>query len=156
VKCTCDRCGSPPWGAVQTVRWKNGSKHDCNKTLTRPSLLRRLRSWLWHEQSNAPHRDIKKRRFRVIHPQHPLYQQEFELVSYRQNWGEDRVWLEEKKDGRLHSLPRNWTDLGDLDPFVAMACGRSFFRVVDLLELAKQVAEWTPDPSGGTVKEKTS
>jgi uncharacterized protein DUF5372 len=85
-----------------------------------------------------------------------LYQQEFELVSYRQNWGEDRVWFEEKKGGRLHSIPRNWTDLADLDPFVAMASGRSLFRVVDLIELAKQVAEWTPDPSGGTVKEKTS
>jgi uncharacterized protein DUF5372 len=54
-----------------------------------------------------------------------LYQQEFELVSYRQNWGEDRVWFQDKKDDRLHSLPRNWTDLAGLDPFVAVAAGRT-------------------------------
>jgi hypothetical protein len=85
-----------------------------------------------------------------------LYQQEFELVSYRQNWGEDRVWFQDKKDDRLHSLPRNWTDLAGLDPFVAVAAGRSLFRVADLVELGKQIAEWKSDRSGCAVKEKMS
>jgi hypothetical protein len=85
-----------------------------------------------------------------------LYQQEFELVSYRQNWGEDRVWFQDKKGTRLHSLPMHWTDLGGLDPFVAVAAGRSHFRVVDLIELAKQIAEWKSDRAGNTVKEKAS
>jgi hypothetical protein len=40
-------------------------------------------------------------------------------VSYRQNWGEDRVWFQDTKDGRLHSLPMNWTDAGALDPIAA-------------------------------------
>jgi hypothetical protein len=71
-----------------------------------------------------------------------LYQQEFELVSYRQNWGEDRVWFQGKKDGCLHSLPMSWTDVGAVDPFVAVAAGRSLFRVADLLELAKQIDGW--------------
>jgi len=92
----------------------------------------------------------------VTHPYHPLYRQEFELVSYRQNWGEDRVWFQGAKDGRLHSLPMNWTDLGELDPFVAVAAGRSLFRVADLIELAKQVAGWKSEKAGRSVKENMS
>jgi len=104
----------------------------------------------------VPHGDAEKRRFRVTHPYHPLYQQEFELVSYRQNWGEDRVWFQDTKDSRLHSLAMNWTDAGGLDPFVAVAGGRSLFRVADLIELAKQVARWKPEQTRGSVKEKMS
>jgi len=104
----------------------------------------------------VPHGDAEKRRFRVIHPYHPLYQQEFELVSYHQNWGENRVWFQATKDGRLHSLPMNWTDAGALDPFVAVAAGRSLFRVTDLIELAKQVARWKPEQTRRSVKEKMS
>jgi hypothetical protein len=43
-----------------------------------------------HECSTAPHGDVEIRRLRVTHPYHPLFQQEFELVSYSRNWGEDR------------------------------------------------------------------
>jgi len=85
-----------------------------------------------------------------------LYQQKFELVSYRQNWGEDRIWFQDTKDGRLHSLPMSWTDLGGLDPFVAVAAGRSLFRVADLIELAKQVAGWKSEQARRSVKEKMS
>jgi hypothetical protein len=42
----------------------------------------------------------------------------------------------------MHSLPASWTDIIGVDPFVAMAAGRSLFRVADLIELAKQVGEW--------------
>ncbi len=65
----------------------------------------------WHKCSTATHGDVEIRRFRVTHPYHPLFQQEFELVSYRQDWGEDRVWFQDKL-GRLHSLPTSWTDAG--------------------------------------------
>ena len=98
--------------------------------------LSAARNASWLERSNAPHSNTERRRFRVTHPYHPLYQQELELVSYRQNWGEDRVWFQ-GSEGRLHSLPRSWTDAGGVDPFVAVAAGRSQFRVADLLELAK-------------------
>jgi hypothetical protein len=84
-----------------------------------------------------------------------LYQQEFELVSYRQNWGEDRVWFQDR-DGRLHSLPMSWTDLGADDPFVAVAAGRSQFRVADLIELAKQIDGWNSGRAERTVKENMS
>ena len=110
----------------------------------------------WSEHANAPHRDAERRLFRVSHPYHPLYQQEFELVSYRQNWGEDRVWFQDKKDARLHSLPMSWTDLGAVDPFVAVAAGRSPFRVADLLELVKQIDGWKSARVEKTVKEKMS
>jgi transposase len=62
-----------------------------------------------HECSTAPQGDVEIRRLRVTHPYHPLFQQEFELVSYCRNWGEDRVWFQDKL-GRLHSLPTSWTD----------------------------------------------
>ena len=110
----------------------------------------------WSEHANAPHGDVERRLFRVSHPYHPLYKQDFELVSYRQNWGEDRVWFQDKKDGRLHSLPMSWTDLGAVDPFVAVAAGRSPFRVVDLLELVKQIDGWKSARVEKTVKEKMS
>jgi Family of unknown function (DUF5372) len=84
-----------------------------------------------------------------------LYQQEFELVSYRQNWGEDRVWFQDR-DGRLHSLPMSWTDVRAVDPFVAVAAGRSPFRVADLLELAKQIDGWKSERAERTVKENMS
>jgi hypothetical protein len=42
--------------------------------------------------------------------------------------------------GRLVSLPAHWTSLFPLDPFVAIAAGRSPFRVQDLLDLSHLVA----------------
>ena len=92
----------------------------------------------WHERSNAPHGDIEKRRFRILHPHHPLVQQEFEAVTFRQNWGEDRVWFHDN-DGHLQSVPAGWTDAAPVDMFVVVAAGRSLFRVVDLLELAQRI-----------------
>lgn len=91
----------------------------------------------------------------MTHSYHPLYQQELELVSYRQNWGEDRVWFQ-GGDGRLRSLPRSWTDAGGVDPFVAVAAGRSQFRVADLLELAKQIEAWKSERAERTVNVKMS
>jgi hypothetical protein len=40
------------------------------------------------------------------------------------------------EDGVQRSLPRAWTDAADVDPFVALAAGRSPFRVDDLVALA--------------------
>ena len=109
----------------------------------------------WHEPTNAPHGDIENRLFRVIHPYHPLFQQEFEAVTYRQNWGEDRVWFHDS-NGRLHSVPTSWTDAAPVDPFVVVAAGRSLFRVVDLLELAQRIRAVEPEQAESGVKEKMS
>jgi hypothetical protein len=93
---------------------------------------------LLNRSSNAPHGDIEKRSFRVIHPYHPLFQQEFELLSCRQNWGEDRVWFHDRA-GVLRSIPTNWTDADGIDAFIVVAGGRSLFRIPDLLELMQRI-----------------
>jgi hypothetical protein len=60
------------------------------------------------------------------------------FVVARRTWGEDRVsFLDE--DGVQRSLPRAWTDAADVDPFVAVAAGRSRLRVCDLVGLVELV-----------------
>ena len=46
-----------------------------------------------------------------------------------------------------------WTDVGDLDLFVALAGGRSALRVVDLLALAELVGEMRAVDDAGVVSE---
>jgi hypothetical protein len=74
----------------------------------------------------------------VTHPFHPWRGRELCFVAVRQTWGEDRVFFTDDEN-RLRSLPRAWTDAADVDPFVALAAGRSAFRLEDLLELAELV-----------------
>jgi len=73
--------------------------------------------------------------FQVIHPHHPLRDQRFRLVTYRHNWGEDRVYFHDS-GGRLCSIPACWTTAVAADPFVTLAAGRCLFRYEDLLKLA--------------------
>jgi len=61
-------------------------------------------------------------------------------VTYRQNWGEDRVYFHDS-EGRLRSLSTGWTNLGADDPYVAISGGRSAFRTADLLELVGLLEE---------------
>jgi hypothetical protein len=58
------------------------------------------------------------------------------LVTYRKNWGEDRVFFD-TGGNCLMSLPARWTDVLPPDPLVAMAHGRSPFRADDLLKLVE-------------------
>jgi hypothetical protein len=57
-------------------------------------------------------------------------------VTYRHNWGENRVYFYDDQ-GRLRAVPADWTDVFPPDPFVVIAAGRSLFRFGDLLELAR-------------------
>ena len=61
--------------------------------------------------------------------------QEFSLITYRQNWGEDRVYFHDKS-GKLTSIPAQWTSMFPQDPWISMPNDNSYFRVPDLLELA--------------------
>jgi hypothetical protein len=81
-----------------------------------------------------------------------LFERAFEVVTCRQNWGEDRVWFYDR-EGRLASIPTTWTDVSALDPFVVVAAGRSLFRVTDLLELVQEIRPLEADLH---VKEKMS
>ncbi len=71
----------------------------------------------------------------MTHPFHPLYGQQFEILSYRPCWGEYRVTFYETPD-RVRILPAAWTSLAPSDPSVVLAAGRAAFRVGDLLELS--------------------
>jgi hypothetical protein len=71
----------------------------------------------------------------VTHAFHPLYGREWDLVTHRSNWGEDRVYFHDA-GGRLRSLPAAWTSVAAGDPIVALGAGRSPFRFADLLDLA--------------------
>jgi hypothetical protein len=67
------------------------------------------------------------------------------LIDYRQTWGDHQVYFHDNNQ-RLRAIPRDWTSMAAADPFVSMAAGRSCFRIVDLLELAKMIArekEWS-------------
>jgi len=78
--------------------------------------------------------------FRVVHRFHPLYQQEFELVDRRLNWGEDRVYYYDEED-HLKSLPASYTNVQEEDPYIMIGKGRAYFRIEDLLELARLLRE---------------
>jgi hypothetical protein len=73
-------------------------------------------------------------RFRINHPFHPLRGTEYELVTRKLTWGEDRVFFYDP-GGKLKSLLANMTDIIPSDEFYRVSGGRSAFRVDDLLEL---------------------
>ena len=82
--------------------------------------------------------DGEQRTVCVTHPFHPWSGRSFLFVEVRQSWGEDRVFFFDD-EGVRRSLRRAWTDAGDPDVFVALAAGRSAFRVEDLLVLVELV-----------------
>lgn len=84
----------------------------------------------------------------MTHPFHPLCGREFDLVTYRQNWGEDRAYFHDDQ-GQLRSLPADWTSIGLDDPFVVVSAGRAVFRTTDLLELMALLDALQGDPTDG-------
>jgi hypothetical protein len=92
----------------------------------------------WQKLSTTAHDDHADAAFEIVHPHHPLKGQRFKLVTYRHNWGEDRVYFH-NSDGRLCSIPACWTTAVAADPFMTVAGGRCLFRYEDLLKLADLV-----------------
>ncbi|MGH9546387.1 MAG: DUF5372 family protein [Terriglobales bacterium] len=102
----------------------------------------------WLEPSTTADANSLNRRFKIIHPFHPWFGQEFELVTYLHTWGENRAYFH--KDGdHLVSVPASWTDIVPEDPVVKLAAGRSHYRVEDLVELIERLHEGV---SGSSVK----
>lgn len=97
-----------------------------------------FQSYPWQRYSNTPDVDCKDTKFIITHPFHPLHNQEFDLVTYRHNWGEDRVYFHDRKK-RLTSVPASCTSVIPEDPFVKIAAGRSFFRADDLIRLCNLI-----------------
>lgn len=85
----------------------------------------------------------------MTHPFHPLAGQEFDLVTRRNTWAQERVLVADE-NGLLVSFPAGWTDVVGEDPFVAVAAGRSALRVDDLLALARLIEDLR-SPSGSGV-----
>ena len=75
-------------------------------------------------------------RFRITHAFHPLHGAEYELVTRKLTWGEDRVFYYDPS-GKLKSLLTNMTDVVSKDAFDRISAGRSTFRVDDLLDLRR-------------------
>ncbi len=88
----------------------------------------------------APFVDTLPQKIRITHPFHPLFGQEFELVSYRRSWRIQAIDCLDQ-DGKLISVPLDWTDAAAEDPFVVIAAGRSYFRVEDLIRLKDLIDE---------------
>lgn len=76
--------------------------------------------------------------FTVTHPFHPLYNQQFEILNYRHNWGEYRVTFYQTPD-QVRTLPAAWTNLVPPNPGVVLAAGRTPFQVTDLLALTQLI-----------------
>ena len=94
-------------------------------------------------QSTATHAGEVTAPVRVTHPFHPLFGRDLDVVGRRHNWGEDRIYFRDGH-GHLTSLPAAWTSVVPADAFVAVAAGRSWFRVQDLVDLAALVLRLRP------------
>jgi hypothetical protein len=78
--------------------------------------------------------------FAVTHPFHPLRGQSFDLLAVRNNWGGDRVSYA-GPEGRLRTLPVEWTDVVEPDLVVTVGAGRAFFRIDRLRQLRRLIDE---------------
>jgi hypothetical protein len=79
-----------------------------------------------------------KRCFTVSHPFHPLYQRQFELLSYRKSWGREFIDFQ-YDNGKTGANPLAWTDADQADPYLTISQGRSVFRVLELLQLVELI-----------------
>jgi hypothetical protein len=59
----------------------------------------------------------------------------------RNNWGGDRVSYT-GPDGRLRTLPLEWTDVLEPDLVVTVGAGRAFFRTDRLRQLRRLIDEY--------------
>jgi len=104
---------------------------------------------LWRKACIADGGNGDEQVFTVTHPFHPLRGQSFEILAVRNNWGGDRVsYL--GSEGRLRTLPLEWTDIHKPNQIVTLGSGRAFFRA-DLLrqlrrlideQIARREAQW--------------
>jgi hypothetical protein len=97
----------------------------------------------WSAVSNASGRNDASRSFRIVHPFHPASGQEFEVVTWRHNWGEDRIYFHDRA-GKLRSVPAQWTSVIGEDPVVVVGKRSSHIRADDLVELAALVRRLLP------------
>ena len=100
----------------------------------------------------APLHPELTRRFRVIHPFHPLCSHEYDVLEFRRDWGRDYVAFYDESE-RVVTIPIVWTDMeGDGDPFVVLSGCRAYFRPEDLLALVDIIESNRPSVGNGNVE----
>jgi hypothetical protein len=77
---------------------------------------------------------------KITHPYHPLKGQEFEFITRKQTWGQDRIFYRNSKD-EIVSVPASWTNIYQDEPFIRQAAGRAFFNFESLTELSGLLTE---------------
>jgi hypothetical protein len=77
---------------------------------------------------------------KIIHPFHPLKNQEFEFINLKQTWGQDRVFFRDSKS-KIVSIPTNWTDYYEEIPFIKQAKGRAILDFKNMKELSHMLAD---------------
>ena len=92
---------------------------------------------------------------RITHPFHPLFGREYQLITYRKTWGEDRVYFHNEA-GQFVAVPAHWTDLFPADPFQTLAAGQAHFRPTELLQLAELIERLQSAHSKPTSPEDTN
>jgi Family of unknown function (DUF5372) len=115
-----DSCSTKPWRSKQPITRRGISS--------------------WKSRRTTPGRSGDGNFFHVIHPFHPLSGQELERASGPPQESHRRVYFY-TADGRLSSVPLTFTDLVEVDPFVAASAGRAWLGIKDLLRLAELVEE---------------
>jgi hypothetical protein len=77
----------------------------------------------------------------ITHPFHPRYSEKFHLLSYGRPRGRiETVVLLDTRNATV-SVPMSWTDAGEIDAFAAIASGRSWLRIDDLVRLVPMVEQ---------------
>jgi hypothetical protein len=71
----------------------------------------------------------------ITHAFHPRRGERIAAATRKKTWGEDRVMYYDAR-GQLVSVLSSWTNLHELDSFMAASAGRSWLRVDDLLRLS--------------------
>lgn len=96
--------------------------------------------WIQSTVSNASLQHLHDKKFRIIHPFHPLKNKEFEIHSIKKPHGERRVFFY-NSESRIVSVPLSWTDVAPIDPFIVVSAKRALFRIEDLNRLVYLIDE---------------
>jgi hypothetical protein len=125
--------GKKPKTTESPASWEP-IKAPRNTGRTGPGSFRKSRNPLSTARDTAG----THRSFRVTHPFHPWFDQEFAAIECRHGWRENRVYFHDR-NGQSTSLPISWTSLAMPDPFLIISAGNARFRLRDLLELVNLI-----------------
>lgn len=88
------------------------------------------------------------RKFRITHPFHPLFGQEFESTGHKRLSGRNH-FVFYNITGKKTTIPVTWTDAPEEeDIYVIISAGRSYFRIEDLIGLSDLVRRLHGDVPG--------